>query len=438
MSPSSNTPISRANLEAQTAQMNLRFDAIMLLLESHESLKNDVSILSTDMAVLQSNIDIINSQVTQHTSIVTSLQSTVADLILREETQLPTTIRSIIQQEMPPSPPGFSPTSSVTVQLEHRLQTSITTSVTNAIAAQLPNAPIIQSLMQDVRDLHSKSISPSKKTGFTQPESKDFHSSKLEKLLEGITLGGDSLLDLELSFDSILSKFEAITLTSQLYPKYKDLTVDFDFKNKLCGLPPYPPFQFPDNVQAEANYRSFGGGLRLFLLKHTTIPSATCPETALQLLSLRQDPDGFLILRNLVSLRSPQLNGKFKDYGAMIQALQIIPGEHIREFYSHAASLSHEITLAQLQDGSNAVLSEHFLCLLRNTNDFIILGEISQTWKEIQSFCRDPRHLTKTLSWTLESILRDLEIAQITHLSPADVSPTTLVDAHVAYGNRNQ
>jgi hypothetical protein len=38
-----------------------------------------------------------------------------------------------------------------------------------------------------------------------------------------------------------------------------------------------------------------------------------------------------------------QLQGKFKDYRGLITSLQIIPGEHIREFYSRAESLGQEI-----------------------------------------------------------------------------------------------
>jgi hypothetical protein len=173
-------------------------------------------------------------------------------------------------------------------------------------------------------------------------------------------------------------------------------------------------------------------------LKPATIPSNTCPETALQLLSLRKDSDGFAILQNLVKLRSPQLQGKFKDYRGLINDLQIIPGEHIREFFSRAESLGQEIDLAQLEDGSNAALCERFLTLLRDTNDFIIIGETSRAWKDIQSFRRDPKHLRKPLPWTFEEILRDLEIAKITTLTTAvtPVSLTPSIDAHVAYGHR--
>jgi hypothetical protein len=191
---------------------------------------------------------------------------------------------------------------------------------------------------------------------------------------------------LELFFYSILSKLELVTLTSSLYPKYKEFKIDFDFKNKLCGLPPYPSLPNPKSVQAQANYKSFGTSLHLFLLKPATISSDTCPEMALQLLSICKDSDGFAFLQNLVKLHSPQLQGKLKDYHGPINTLQFILGEHIREFYSHAETLGQEIELGQLEDGSNTALCTYFLTLLHYMNDSIIIGETSCAWKDIQLF----------------------------------------------------
>lgn len=404
MSPHPDLPVSRADLDAQTTQMKARFDAIMLLLEDHTKIKTDLHNIKEEVQLLRDTTDAFTSRLDHQETLITNFPSTD------------------------------------TTAIEQRLTTSLNNNITTAITTSLATDPIITSLIHDVRDLRTKGIVSTKKTGFSQPESKDFHASKLETLLAGIVLNGDSLLDLELFFDSILSKLESVTLTSSLYPKYKDLTITFDFKGKLCGLSPYPPLPYPDSIQALANYKSFGNSLRLFLLKASTIPSATCPETALQLLSLRKNSDGFAILQNLIFLRSPQLQGKFKDFRSMIESLQIIPGEHIREFYSRTETLGQEIDLAQLEDGSNAALSERFLSLLRDTNDPIIIGETSHAWKEIQSFHRDPKHLRKPLPWTFDAILRDLELARITILHPP-IPPSShpdLIDAHVAYGNRNQ
>ncbi len=77
---------------------------------------------------------------------------------------------------------------------------------------------------------------------------------------------------------------------------------DFDFYKCLCGLPPYPAFPtLMESLQAKENYTSFGTILHLFLIQPSTISSTTCPETYLQLLSLRMDQDGFWILQHLIS-----------------------------------------------------------------------------------------------------------------------------------------
>jgi hypothetical protein len=72
--------------------------------------------------------------------------------------------------------------------------------------------------------------------------------------------------------------------------------------------------------------------------------------------------------------------------------------------------LFNEIQLAKIQDGSNAVLLEHFLTLLRTTGNHVILAETSSTWKKI------PNYMNQPLPWTLNEILRDLETAYVTTL----------------------
>jgi hypothetical protein len=322
------------------------------------------------------------------------------------------------------------------------------TNVDRIIETKLTSSTLIRNLIhQELAPFSTSSSfttgSITRKTGFGQPESKDFHASRFDERLSGLSLGGDTLLDLESFHDSILIKLESITLSSNLFPKYKDLPRDFDYYRCLCGIDPYQALSSRlESTQALANYKSFGQSLRLFLIKPTTIPRTTCPETYLQLLSLRTNPDGFQMFQHLIFLRSPQLAGKYKDYRALIDALTILPGEHLREFYSRTICLSQEIELARVPDGCNVFLSIRFLQLLRDTKNSIIINETSTQWKEIQLFRRDPSHLTQDLPWTFETILRNLELADVTILSSPSVVmesiTSPLIDAHAAYGNRNQ
>jgi hypothetical protein len=165
------------------------------------------------------------------------------------------------------------------------------------------------------------------------------------------------------------------------------------------------------------------------------IPQTTCPDSYLQLLSLRNEPDGFIILRNFTFLGSPQLDGKFRDFQSSINNLIIHPGEHLRTFYSRATWLSNEITLANLQDRTLAVLHERFLALLRDTKCHLIIGETSQYWRQIKEHQRDPTNLTADLPWTFTTILRTLETVGVSTLSssPSDThSSPTLIPSYAA------
>jgi hypothetical protein len=91
-----------------------------------------------------------------------------------------------------------------------------------------------------------------------------------------------------------------------------------------------------DILQAKANYKSFGHGLRQFIIHPKTVTTTTSPDSYLQLLSLKHEPDDFLLLQHFIFLCSPQLEGKFIDYRIQINQLSIINGESIRSFYSRA------------------------------------------------------------------------------------------------------
>jgi hypothetical protein len=113
-------------------------------------------------------------------------------------------------------------------------------------------------------------LSTPRPTGFFQKESKDLHVSKLVKLLELEVLHSDSLQDLEIFFDSILSHFNTVALTNDLYPRYCDLPPTFDIYRQLCQLDRTIRPSPMDQAQGLANYKSFGTGLCRFLLNPCT------------------------------------------------------------------------------------------------------------------------------------------------------------------------
>jgi len=169
-------------------------------------------------------------------------------------------------------------------------------------------------------------------------------------------------------------------------------------------------------LQTKANCKAFGTGLRQFIIHPKTITINTSPESYLQLLSLKHESDGFLLLQHFIFLCSPQLEGKFIDYHLQINQLSITNGESIRSFYSRAMWLFNEITLAKRQVGSITVLLEHFLHLLCSTHCHIILAETSIAWKTIREHHRQPSHINTPPPITLNAILRDIENSGVTTL----------------------
>ncbi len=84
----------------------------------------------------------------------------------------------------------------------------------------------------------------------------------------------------------------------------------------------------------------------------------------LQLLPLHHETDGFLLFQQFACLRSPQLEGIFIDFCEAINKLTILNHEPLPSFHLHAMWVFNDIKIAQLQDGTNAALLEHFLDLL--------------------------------------------------------------------------
>lgn len=82
------------------------------------------------------------------------------------------------------------------------------------------------------------------------------------------------------------------------------------------------------------------------------------------MLSLHHETDGFLLFQQFVCLRSPQLEGIFIDFCDAINKLAILNHELLPPFYLRAMLVFNDIKIAQLQDGANAALLEHFLDLL--------------------------------------------------------------------------
>jgi len=397
-------------------------DMRIAVIEQDMSHRMDALTLKTaDVAVelsefLHSIQDQLNSIIDDPLTFTPTIISSVDTIITTKLQDLP----QLIQHEL------------LTLPTIRQLQSQTTSSSNPSVINNLiDRSPTITNILRTIQELQTNPrsvISTTRLTGFHQPESKDYHVSRLLKLLDTVTLASDSLQDLETFHDTIRSHFATVSTSSNIFPNYKSLQPSFTFHEHLCSPTINPNLTPGDLQQALLNYTTFGSGLRQFILNPKTIPQMTSPDSYLQLLSLRHETDGFLLYQNFIFLRSPQLEGKFIDYRAEIKKLSIIDGEALRSFYARAMWLFNELELAKLQDGSNAVLLEHFLDLLRSTGCHIILAETSSSWKEIRAHRRLPNHMSQPLPWTLNQILRDLETAKVTilHTSNKETSFSTI------------
>jgi hypothetical protein len=259
-------------------------------------------------------------------------------------------------------------------------------------------------------------------TGFHQAESKDFNASKLHLGLKDIILSGDSLKELELFWDSILRVITNLCQNNQSYPYYCDLKKDFTFWNHLVGDLHQPNIPSSDYEQAKRNYRSFGDVLRIFLHTPSTIAEANCPQAHLQLISLCDTRDGFLLLQTLLFNCSPQLNGRYRNFRHDIGKLTIVPGEHLSKFYQRTMQPSTEINLSGTTDGSSTELSYKFLSLLRATGCPTIQGVTNTYRTTITKHRRDPKHFIAPIPFTLKQVYDDLDNSEIGVLSIPSLS----------------
>ncbi len=294
--------------------------------------------------------------------------------------------------------------------------------IQDMIDGQLRSHPLLQATSGNNRSTITRSTGS---TGFYQSTSKDFSVFKLQKELKEIKLSGDSLKELEIFWDAILRAFTNLCQSNQAYPYYRYLDPTFSFQLHFVDSVAPPRFLPAEHDQAKRNYRSFGDAVRIFLQSGTAILESSSPKTYLKLLSLSDIHDGFALLRDLIFSLSPQLAGDYHDYRIDIDALNIVPGEHISKFYQRVLKLSTEITLSNISNGNMALLAHRFIFLLRGLHCPTVTGLLTTYWKAITKHRRDPQHLTKPLPWSFKDVYDDLVSTDVQLLQYSVDTPST-------------
>jgi hypothetical protein len=389
-------------LKVETIQDDLR----------HEFSTNLITLGNQLNSVISSNQDDTNTCFKNHITTITTLSDTVRAInknltALQENNLSKSEIeRLIVQKWEDELDPHIKSHYDFKQAASHRL---------DALDQTLQDS--VYSILQNTSSLaNTTTRTTNRSTGFYQQSSKDFSVSKLQKELKEIKLCGDTLKDLEIFWDAVLGAFTNLCQVNQAYPYYRDLKPDFTFKKHLVD-PIKPPRYLPIECdQVQRNYRSFGDALRIFLQSGTTIVEGTSPKTYLQLLSLCDTRDGFLLLNTLIFSLSPQLSGDYHDYRQDIDTLSIIPGEHLSKFYQRVIQLSNEIILSNIQNGNLALLAYRFISLLRSTKCTTIIGLINPYWKTITKHRRDPNHLIAPLPWNFKEVYDDLICSDILYL----------------------
>jgi hypothetical protein len=191
----------------------------------HKDFKNKFATQDTALATLSSNQDLNNKTIQDLWTHLEKQQLSINrfsedldHLTELTETRLPDHIvTDIVHQEIGPSVTrllqdqlGFHDSSTFKDMFHQELEPVASASFHQIVHDTLgftDSTSFKQLLHTEVTSLVSSSTSSSgtvtRKTGFGQPESKDFHASKLEERLSGLTLTGDTLLDLEIFHDSI-------------------------------------------------------------------------------------------------------------------------------------------------------------------------------------------------------------------------------------------
>jgi hypothetical protein len=100
MTPHPDPPVSQADLDAQTTQMNAHFDAIMLLLEDHDKLKADLGTIKEEVSVLRDHANTFSSRLDNQDTLINDLPPRVIDILQNNANLLPDVVHSVVQQEL--------------------------------------------------------------------------------------------------------------------------------------------------------------------------------------------------------------------------------------------------------------------------------------------------------------------------------------------------
>jgi prefoldin subunit 5 len=226
-------------------------ESLLNITSELKSLKTDLNAVQQVILTLKTDLDNVQSSIAPFPTTLATLENKMNNVTEESTTRIDSLLTADLALELDKlhsltndakTNPDMTLTDAdikqiITFNIDKKLQT-----LPSIIKQEIDNSPIIKNLPtsstaqlhQALLDLHKQPKSYQKNTGFHQPESKDFHVSKFLKLLETHTLTGDSLQDLEIFYDIIISHLATVTLNSNILPTFHQLTPSFCFQDHLC------------------------------------------------------------------------------------------------------------------------------------------------------------------------------------------------------------
>ena len=174
-------------------------------------------------------------------------------------------------------------------------------------------------------------------------KSPDFHShaSQFTKHFSFMTLEGDTLLQIQKYWDSILYAFWKYLTANKSCPPYKSLLLEHNNISKFL----FPPDTHPKFSTAKENYEALSRALIVHLAKYTTISSSKAPKSHVKLITYMNNYNWFDLLIDFFFIMSPQWGGLGPKYQYLVISLWLGEGETLPQLRLRALWIRSEIFL---------------------------------------------------------------------------------------------
>eukprot|EP00957_Ditylum_brightwellii_P087180 6635226-Ditylum_brightwellii.AAC.1 len=203
-----------------------------------------------------------------------------------------------------------------------------------------------------------------KKFPFLTPVKFKPHHQVFLKNLAYIKLESNAIEHMELFWNKIKSALESTFACTSLFSTYNKLqyinehTRDDIFKHLV------PPKDHHLHDTLKTTYNQLADVLFTQLIDPNTISSEKAPNIALSLTLKKHQPDGFIILTNIIWDNSPHLGVQGESAENKVMNFTINQGESTTKFYIRTISIQSQLILFQDKTGQKNKLLGKFLISL--------------------------------------------------------------------------